>query len=116
MIWKRAAILVSLASLIVSAIAVTTSSRSQVTPLAARTTSVSIEMLTREGCVNSPVMLRHLRKAIGITDAGVAMKVVDQSALLADDPRRGYATPTVLINGVDPFGQQEPIAPFPPPS
>ena len=116
MIWKRTAILISLASLIVAAIAVTTSSRSHLTPLAARTASVSIEMLTREGCINSPVMLRHLRKAIRVTDARGGLKIVDQGALLADDPRRGYATPTVLINGTDPFGQPEPVAPFPPPS
>ena len=115
MIWKQTAILISLA-LLVSAIAVTTSSRSRATPLDARTAAVSIEMLTREGCINSPVMLRHLRKAIEMTDARVGLKIVDQSALLADDPRRGYATPTVLINGVDPFGQPEPVLPFPPPS
>ena len=116
MIWKRTANLVSLASLVVAAIAVTTASRSQTTRLAAPTASVSIEMLTREGCINSPVMLRHLRKAIGMTDARNDLKIVDQSVLLADDPRRGYATPTVLINGVDPFGQPEPVLPFPPPS
>lgn len=77
---------------------------------------VRIEFLTRDGCVNSALMLANLRQAIVGAGASTVVDIVDQGKLRNTDARRGYGTPTILVNGVDPFGQPEPVVPFPPPS
>lgn len=77
---------------------------------------VTVQFLTREGCVNSPLMLANLRQAMDQTKIEVVLCIVDQAMLPNTDPRRGYATPTILVNDVDLFGCPLPTAPLPPPS
>jgi hypothetical protein len=46
----------------------------------------------------------------------VAFVVVKQDELDSQDPRTGYATPTVLVDGADLFGLDEPKPPYAAPS
>ena len=43
-------------------------------------------------------------------------EIIDQETLPADDVRRGYPTPTILVRGADLFGLPEPEPPFPAPT
>lgn len=49
-------------------------------------------------------MLQRLRSAVDRLDAPLPCVLVDLATLAADDERRGYPTPTVLVHGVDLFG------------
>ena len=73
-----------------------------------------VELLMREGCANSNELEEHLRSALGRRGSDLAL--VDQDSLQSDDSRRGYGTPTVLVNGRDLFGLGEPKRPFPSPT
>lgn len=81
---------------------------------------LAIVFLTRDGCVSTPVMQAHLDVAMTSLDATlvetVSYEVVDQGRLPDDDARRGYPTPTILLNGKDLFGMSEPRRPYPAPS
>ena len=72
--------------------------------------------LTRGACVNTPVVLANLEQAL--VDRGYAADfvIVDTSTLSATDPRCGYGTPTILLDGRDLFGLPEPAggAPYVP--
>ncbi len=73
--------------------------------------------LTREGCVLTDEMRANLDAALTQTgDARLAYRVVDLASLPADDPRRGYPTPTILREGRDLFGMPTPVPPFPDPT
>ena len=74
------------------------------------------EFLTREGCKNTPVMLENLKAAIAEGKISAEVIVIHQAALPQDDPRTGYPTPTILLNGKDIFGLAVPTPPFPDPS
>lgn len=89
----------------------TTPSEMQMAP-----TRLHLEFLTREGCKNTPVMLENLKKAITEGKLSADYTVVQQAALKPDDPRVGYPTPTILLNGKDIFGLAVPKPPFPEPS
>jgi hypothetical protein len=86
--------------------------------VARSSTSKPIELvfLTREGCVNTPVLLENLRQAAEIFDPPLKYVVVDQGTLLLSDARIGYPTPTILFNERDLFGLPQPSQPFPAPS
>lgn len=75
-----------------------------------------LEFLTREGCKNTPVMLENLKAAIAEGQVSADYTVIQQAALPPDDPRTGYPTPTILLNGKDIFGLAVPKPPFPEPS
>jgi hypothetical protein len=64
----------------------------------------TIEFLTRDGCVNTPKMRVALEKVM----QGAEFVVVDIGALPRSDYRRGYGTPTVLVEGRDLFGMPKP--------
>lgn len=66
-----------------------------------------IEVLGFEGCPNTPELLARVRKAARGMD-GVRIEYVDQMRLAANDLRRGYPAPTVLVNGSDLFGLPTP--------
>lgn len=70
--------------------------------------AMNIEVLGFEGCPNTPQTKANVEKAV--TSLGVAANVVyvDQMRLPENDRRRGWPTPTVLVDGRDLFGMAEP--------
>jgi hypothetical protein len=71
---------------------------------------VRVEMLYFEGCPNTQTMRERLREAVGRLGDGVASVEVDLESLPMDDARRGYGSPTVLVNGRDLMGMAKPEA------
>lgn len=70
-----------------------------------------IELLGFPGCPNTPTMRDNLRAALASIGAGWSFVDTDQEQLPVGDMRRGYPTPTVLVNGRDLFGLPVPTAP-----
>ena len=77
---------------------------------------LKLEFLTRDGCRNTPVVLENLKTAISTGKVRAQFTVIEQGKLPPDDPRGGYPTPTILLNGRDIFGMSVPQPPFPEPS
>jgi hypothetical protein len=61
-------------------------------------------------------MLENLKDAIASGKLKAQFTLIHQETLPADDPRNGYPTPTILMNGRDIFGLTVPQEPFPEPS
>jgi hypothetical protein len=76
----------------------------------------TIEFLTRKGCVQTKMMQARTEAAITALALPNPYAVVDLDMLAADDVRKGYPTPTVLVGGVDLFGMAKPVPPFPEPT
>ncbi len=76
----------------------------------------AIVFLTRDGCVNTPVMRERLDASISMLDGEAHYSVLNQANLPATDPRTGYATPTILVNNRDLYGLPTPKMPFAAPS
>jgi hypothetical protein len=72
--------------------------------------------VTRDGCILTDQMRGNLDAALDKLGRGGAYQVIDLASLPADDPRRGYPTPTILLDGRDLFGMLPPIPPFPEPT
>jgi hypothetical protein len=72
-------------------------------------------VLTRDGCVNTPVMLKRLDDALRQLALDLDYSVMNLGTLQPDDRRTGYPTPTVLVRNRDLFGLPEPVPPFPKP-
>lgn len=70
-----------------------------------------IEFLGFQGCPNTPILRGRLRAALAAVDSHWAFADIDQEALAKDDVRRGYATPTILVNGRDLYGLPVPGEP-----
>ncbi len=70
--------------------------------------SPEIEFLGRSTCAHSPHMEKSLDAALKKRGIGKKYTYIDMGSLPADDPRRGYGSPTVLINGEDLFGMPRP--------
>ena len=70
-----------------------------------------IEFLTTDGCPNTPLMLKNLEAALKSLGLENQYTPVDVSQLPADDPRIGYGTPTVLVDGIDLMGMAKPPVP-----
>ena len=75
-----------------------------------------LEFLSREGCKNTAAMLENLDVVIADGKISADYTVILQATLQPDDPRTGYPTPTILLNGKDVFGMASPTPPFPEPS
>jgi len=71
---------------------------------------VRVEMLYFEGCPTTVVMRERVREAVGRLGDGVVFVEVDLESLAMDDVRRGYGSPTVLVNGRDLMGTARPEA------
>ncbi|MGE3108375.1 MAG: hypothetical protein AB7G11_03860 [Phycisphaerales bacterium] len=70
-----------------------------------------IELLGFASCPNTPTMRENLRAALASIGADWSFLDTDQEKLPAGDLRRGYPTPTVLVNGRDLYGLPVPTAP-----
>ncbi|MGD9791213.1 MAG: hypothetical protein AB7Q00_09235 [Phycisphaerales bacterium] len=75
---------------------------------AAASGPVKVELLGFPGCPNTPAMRAHLREALADP---AAFDDVNQEKLPESDPRRGWPTPTILVNGRDLFGLPTPSSP-----
>lgn len=78
---------------------------------AMNTRQPAIELLGFPDCPNTPELRDSLRAALGSIGKGWAFTDTDQEKLPEGDLRRGYATPTILVNGRDLFGMPAPTAP-----
>ena len=69
-----------------------------------------IELLGFPSCPNTPAMRANLAAALKSMGTGWSFVEVDQELLPEGDVRRGYPTPTVLVNGRDLYGLPVPGA------
>lgn len=72
--------------------------------------------LTRDGCVNTVTMRANLDDALKELGLPTDYQFIDADSLAPSDPRGGYGTPTVLYEGHDLFGMDEPTVPHPAPT
>lgn len=70
--------------------------------------TAGLEVLTRPGCVATPLMHARLQAAVTRLDIPLSCALVDITALAPDDERRRYPTPTVLLRSADLFGMKVP--------
>jgi len=61
---------------------------------------MKIEFLTKPNCAPSAEMHHLMLEVLGVE----GFDAVDLTELSADDVRRGYDTPTLLVDGRDVFG------------
>jgi hypothetical protein len=73
------------------------------------TKASKIEFLGTGSCANSPIMEKNLRDALALKGMAADYRFIDIKKLPASDYRRGYGTPTVLVNGNDLFGAPRPM-------
>jgi hypothetical protein len=73
--------------------------------------AMQIELLGFPGCPNTPAMREHLTAALKNLGGGLTFTDTNQEALPEHDLRRGWPTPTVLVNGADLFGMSPPTSP-----
>jgi hypothetical protein len=64
----------------------------------------NVLFLTRKDCRDSRAMMDNAIKALN----GISFQTIDVDKLPANDVRRGYGTPTILVQGRDLFGMHEP--------
>lgn len=69
---------------------------------------LQIEVLGFEGCPNTPATKENVEKAIASLGLKADVAYVDQEKLPTNDSRRGWPTPTVLVDGRDLFGMASP--------
>lgn len=71
---------------------------------------MKIELLGFGTCPNTPELLQRVKRAAERVVPTAQVVYVDQTALPANDLRRGYPAPTILVNGADLFGLPAPDA------
>lgn len=81
------------------------------TPPASEHQVMKIELLGFPGCPNTPSMRANLAAALASIGPGLTFIDTNQEALPESDVRRGWPTPTILVNGRDLFDMAPPIAP-----
>ena len=69
--------------------------------------TTAMAFLTRDGCANTGTMRARLDNALQVLRRPVTYQVIDVDSLPSSDPRRGYGTPTILVNDRDLFGMPE---------
>lgn len=78
---------------------------------AVNTVQPKIELLGFDDCPNTPAMRANLVAALASIGGGWTFADSNQEELPEGDLRRGYPTPTVLVNGRDIYGLPVPTAP-----
>jgi hypothetical protein len=73
------------------------------------TKEITIEFLGTGSCANSPIMEKNLQDAMALKGTAEDYSFIDINGLPVSDYRRGYGTPTVLVNGEDLFGAPKPM-------
>ena len=73
-------------------------------------TAMKLVFLTRDGCVNTPKMRTNLDAALKQLRWTVKYESLDVGKLAVTDARRGYGTPTLLVNNRDLVGMPDPKA------
>jgi hypothetical protein len=71
-----------------------------------------LTFLSRDGCVNTPMMRTNLDASLKGLKWAADYQVVDVGTLAATDVRSGYPTPTLLYRGRDIFGMPVPKPPY----
>lgn len=71
----------------------------------------AIELLGFADCPNTPELRDNLNAALASIGKGWTFTDTDQEKLPEGDLRRGWPTPTILVNGRDLFGMPAPAAP-----
>ncbi len=69
---------------------------------------VTLEILTLPGCPNAEAMTDNLTEACRVRGMSCRIEPVSLETLAETDPRRGWGSPTVLLNGVDLMGATKP--------
>lgn len=64
----------------------------------------AIQLLGAPDCPNTPTLRANLKAAVAALGGNWTVEDIDQNALREDDIRRGYPTPTILVNGRDLYG------------
>jgi hypothetical protein len=70
-----------------------------------------IELLGFPDCPNTPALRNNLKAALAAIGAGWTFTDTNQEQLAESDIRRGYPTPTILVNDRDLYGLPVPTAP-----
>lgn len=70
----------------------------------------TIEVLGFEGCPNTPTILANTKAAVARLRLNASVAYIDQERLPEGDIRRGWPTPTVLVDGRDLFGMPAPTS------
>jgi hypothetical protein len=68
----------------------------------------SIELLGFGGCPNTRTMRSNAQEAMRVLGLSAEVSYIDQEALPANDLRRGWPAPTILVDGRDLFGLPAP--------
>lgn len=68
----------------------------------------AISFLSFDGCPTTPVIRKNLDMALKMLKLTSGYSLVDLNKLPGTDERRGYGSPTVLVNGRDLFGTPAP--------
>jgi hypothetical protein len=72
--------------------------------------AMTIEVLGFEGCPNTPQTKANVEKAVAALGIAAIVAYVDQQKLPVNDRRRGWPSPTVLVEGRDLFGLEQPTS------
>ena len=70
----------------------------------------SVLVLSMPGCPNAKSMTANLTEACRTLGIECRIDQVNLETLAEDDPRRGWGSPTVLVNGADLIGAERPTA------
>jgi hypothetical protein len=76
-----------------------------------KTQQPTIELLGFPDCPNTPELRDNLAAALSSMGKGWTFTDTNQEKLPESDLRRGWPTPTILVNGRDLFGMPAPVAP-----
>ncbi|RMH13641.1 MAG: hypothetical protein D6695_03450 [Planctomycetota bacterium] len=70
-----------------------------------------LTVLYFDGCPNTPPVIAAAQQAAALLGSEWSVHTVDLEALPEDDLRRGYGSPTVLLESKDLFGAPTPTTP-----
>lgn len=80
-------------------------------PIQASASSLQIEILGSDDCPNTPPLRANVQGAVTKLRLNAKVEYIAQDKLATDDLRRGWPTPTVLVNGKDLFCMSPPTKP-----
>lgn len=77
----------------------------------ASASALKIEVLGFDDCPNTPPLRANVQEAVTMLKLQAKIEYIAQDKLSTDDLRRGWPTPTVLVDGRDLFGMAPPTVP-----